>query len=91
MSKQHFLIHKTQSNNFSLDYPNKLTNQIDLYFQKLYFSPLIRMKIECIDKQLLVDVNYSNKAIWKSTLNKASKYAFVIRVIILKSMGRCLN
>ena len=41
--------------------PNKLKltkfNQIYLCFLKLYFSPLTRTKIECIDKQLLIDVN----------------------------------
>ena len=68
-----------------------MTNQIDLYFLKLYFSPLIRTKIECMDKQLLVDFNWSNKAIWKSVLNKTTKYFFVIREIILKSMDRCMK
>ena len=110
MSNPNFLFYKLQSSNLNLDY----TSQIDFCFPKLCFSPLIRTKIECINKQLLVDaeavvqrcsvgkgvlrnfaqnsqentcarvsffppvaasvdVNWSNKAIWKSTLKKATK------------------
>ena len=72
----------------NLDYPNKLNNQIDLYFPKLNFSLSIRTKIECIDKELLVDVDSTNKAIWKSALNRTTKDVFVIRKIILKSTDR---
>ena len=39
----------------------------------LYLSPSIRTKIECNNKQLLVDVNWINKAIWKSAFSKAMK------------------
>ena len=67
------LLYKIQSNNLIFDYPNILINQIDFSFRKLYLSPLIRTKIECINKQRLVDVNWPNKAIWKSELNKATK------------------
>ena len=65
--------YKIHSNNLIFDYPNILINQNDFSFPKLYFSPLIRTKIECINKQRLVDVNWPNKAIWKSELNKAIK------------------
>ena len=34
----------------NLDYLNKLANQIDLCFPKLYFSPSIQTKIERIEK-----------------------------------------
>ena len=70
MSNPNFSFYKLQSNNLNLDYTNILTSQIDFCFPKLRFSPLIRTKIECINKQLLVDVNWPNKAIWKSTLKK---------------------
>ena len=72
MSDPHFSFYKIQSNNLNLDYPNILNNQIDFRFPKLYFSPLIRSKIEGINKQLLVDFNWPNKAIWKSVLNKTT-------------------
>ena len=72
----------------NLDYPNKLNNQIDLCFPKLNFSLSIRTKIGCIDKELLVDVDSTNKAIWKSALNRTTKDVFVIRRIILKSTDR---
>ena len=39
----------------------------------MYFNPLVQTKIECINKQLLVDVNQPNKAVWKSALNKATE------------------
>ena len=61
MSNQHFSFSKIQANNLNLDYSNVLTNQIDFCFPKLYFSPLIRTKIECINKQLLVYINWPNK------------------------------
>ena len=76
MSNPHFS-YKIQSNNWNLDYPNILTNQIDFRFPKLHFRPLIRSKIEYINKQLLVDVNWSNKAIWKSALNKGTTYVLL--------------
>ena len=89
MSMKHFSFHKIKSNNLNLGYLNKLTNQIDLCFPKLYFSPSIRAKIECIEKELLVHLNWSNKAIWKSALNRATKDVFVIWKIILKNTDRC--
>ena len=73
MNNQHFPFYKKQSHNLSLNYPNILTNQINSCFSKLCFSPLIRTKIECINKQLLVDVNCPNKAIWKLALDKTKK------------------
>ena len=57
-----------QSNNLNLDYANILTNQIDFCFPKLYFNPLIWTKIGCINKLLLLDVNWRNKAIWTLVL-----------------------
>ena len=57
MGREHFSFYKIESNNLNLHYPNILTNQIVLCFPKLYFSPLVQTKIECINKQLLVDVN----------------------------------
>ena len=89
MSKQHFSFYKIESNNLNLDYLIKLSNEIDLCFLKLYFSPSIRAKIECIEKELLVDLNWSNKAIWKSALNRATKDVFVLWKIILKNTDRC--
>ena len=77
MSNPQFSFCKTQSNNLNLDYPNILTNPINFCFPKLYFSPLIQAKIECISKQLLVDVNSPNKA--KLVLNKATKDALLSR------------
>ena len=77
MSNAHFSFYKIQSSNWNLDYPNMLTNQIDFRFPKLYFSPLIRNKIECINKQLLVYVNRPSKAIWESVLNNAIKYVLL--------------
>ena len=74
MSNPHFSFYKIQSNNLNHGYPNILTNQINFCFSKLYFSPLIRTKIEYINKQLVIDVNWPNKAFWKSALNKATKY-----------------
>ena len=43
-------MYKIQSSNLNLNYPNILTNQIDFCFPKLYFSPLIRTKMEFINK-----------------------------------------
>ena len=57
MGREHFSFYKIESNNLNLHYLNILTNQIVLCFPKLYFSPLVQTKIECINKQLLVDVN----------------------------------
>ena len=77
MSKQNFLFYKIQSSNLNLDFSNILTNQIDFCFPKLYFSPFIRTKIERINKQLLFNVNRSNKAIRKLALTKATKEALL--------------
>ena len=68
MSSQKNLFYKIRSNNLNLDYPDILTDQIDFCFLKVYFSSLIRTKIECIDKQPLINVNRPNKAMWKSAL-----------------------
>ena len=73
MSSEHFSFYKIEPHNLNLDYPHILTNPIVLRFPKLYFSPLVQTKIECFNKQLLVDINWINKAIWKSTLKKATK------------------
>ena len=53
--------------------PNNVAIQIYFCFPMLYLSPSIRTKIECNNKQLLVDVNWINKAIWKSAFSKAMK------------------
>ena len=42
--------------------PNNVNNQID-FNQILCFNPLIQTKMEWINKQLLVDVRWANKAI----------------------------
>ena len=103
MSDSHFLFNKIQFNNLNLDYPNILTKKTDFYFPKLYSSPLIGAKIECINKQLLVDINWSNKAIWKSALNKATKEILIFgyeivcnlncfrkhRILLFFIMARC--
>ena len=52
-----FFLNKIQSNNLNLDYPDILTDQIDFCFLKVYFSSLIRTKIECINKQSLININ----------------------------------
>lgn len=70
MSSEHFSFYEIEYNNFNLDYPNILTNQIVLRFLNLYFSPLVQTKIECFNKQLLVDINWLNKDILKSVLGK---------------------
>ena len=72
MTNTHFSFYKKHSNNLNLNYPNILTNQTDFCFPKLYLSALIRTKIECMNKQLLNDVNWPNEAIWKSLLNKVT-------------------
>ena len=63
-------IYEIQSNNLNLNYPNLLIYQIDFCFSKLYFSSLIQTKIECINKQLLFDVDWPNKAIWMEVIVK---------------------
>ena len=88
MSNQNFSFYKIKSNNSNLDYPNILTKRIDYFFPKLYFSPLIWTKIECINKQLLVNVNQPNKAIWKPALNKATKDALLFEKICIKEHGK---
>ena len=64
---------KMPLNKLNSDYSNIWTIQIDLRFQKLYFSPLIRTQMECIKKQLFVDVNWLFKAIWKLALSKVKQ------------------
>ena len=54
-------------------------------FPTLYFSALIRTKIEYINKQLLLDVNWPNKGIWKSALSKAIKYVLLFEKPFLKT------
>ena len=54
------------------------SNYLDVFaiqfdFPRLDFSPLIRTDIECINKQLLVDVNWLNKATSKPPLSRAMK------------------
>ena len=70
MNNPKLWFYRMQSNNLNLDYLNVLTNQIDFCFSKLYLSTLIRTKIECITKQLLVDINWPSKAIFNSALIK---------------------
>ena len=61
------------SSDLNFDYLNVVIILINLYFAKLCFSPLVRTYIECINKQLLVDINWLSKAIWKSELRKEIK------------------
>ena len=82
--EQHLSFYKIQSNNLNLNYANNLTNQTDFCLTKLYFSPLIQTKIEWINKQLLVDVNWLSKAIWKSGLNKAIKDVLLFEKLFKK-------
>ena len=65
------------SNKFKSNNSNVLTNQIDSWFLKQDFGPLIRTQTKCISKQILLHVNWFNKAIWNSALNK------VIRDVLL--------
>ena len=58
------------SNNSNSDYLSALSVQIG--FLKLYFSPLIRTPIECINKPMLIDVNRFNKTI--STYSRKKFY-----------------
>ena len=73
MINPHFSFYKIQFNNLNVDYPNILTSQTYFRFPKLYFSTLIQTKIEYFNKQLLIDVNWPNKSIWKSAVNKLTK------------------
>ena len=50
---------------FNSDNSNILTIQTDFSFLKQNFSSLVQTQEERINKQILVDVNYFNKAIWK--------------------------
>ena len=91
MSNPYFSFCKKQSNNLNLNYLNNLTNQIDCCFTKLCFSPLIQTQIECINKQLLVDVSWPNKAIWKSELNKATKDVLLFEKSLQKAWAVVRN
>ena len=73
LNKQQFSVYEIHFNNLDLGCPIIFINQIDFCFLKLYFGPLIRTIIEYINEQLLVDVYWPNKVIWKSALNKATK------------------
>ena len=42
-------------------------------FTKVIFQSINLSKIDCNNKQLLLDVNWSNKTIWKLASNKATK------------------
>ena len=85
MSNQIFLFNKIASDNLNLDYRNILTYEIDFCFPKLYFGPLIQTKGESINKQLLVNVNWPKKAIWKPALNKATKDVLLFQKLFKKS------
>ena len=50
---------------------------IEIVFPKSYCSPLIATQIWCIKKQLLVNVNRFNEAIWKPSLRRAFKDVFL--------------
>ena len=62
--------------------------EIDFCFSKLYFSSLIQtwVKFMRISKQLLIEINQVNKAIFKSALCQEIKKRFVMWDSILKSM-----
>lgn len=51
----------------------------------------MQTKIGCIDKQLLVDVNSSNKGIQKSALNKATKDAMLFEKSFQKAWTNIRN
>ena len=69
------------SNKLNSDNSNVVTIQIDFCFLKQNFSSLIRTQIEFINGQILGDVNWFNKAIWKSALIK------VIRSVLLYELS----
>ena len=50
-----------------------MTSQVDFGFPKLSFSSVMRTKTKRIHRQLMVDVNWPNKGIQKSVLNKATR------------------
>ena len=50
--------------------------EVDLCFPTLCFSSLFQTLMDCINKQLLVDVNWLNKAIMKSALCQAKNFLF---------------
>ena len=85
MSNTHFSLCKMSFNNFSSNHKYALTIQIDFCSLILYSSPIIRIQIEFINKQLLVDVDWLNKAILKGI----KKY-FAMQDILLKYMDRRL-
>ena len=78
MNNQKFSFYKLQSNNSNLDYWNIFTNQIDFCFSKLSSGQLIRTNVECVNKQVLIEINWPSKAVSKSALNKATKEVLMI-------------
>ena len=71
------------------DYLKVLTMEVDLCFPTLCFSSLFQTLMDCINKQLLVDVNWLNKAIMKSALCQAKN--FFMWDSISKTMDTCTN
>lgn len=54
---------KILSNNLNPSFSNISSDQIDFCFSGLYFGLLTQTKVESINKQLLVEVSFLNKAV----------------------------
>ena len=65
--------------NLNSTYSKILTIQIDFCSLKLCFSPLMWTQAGCIGKQVLVDVNWLNKTIYKSLLRKTINMLYCAR------------
>ena len=54
-----------------LNNPENVIEKVQVYRKNVYTEPLIQTQTESNNKQILVDVNWLNKAIWE--LNKTLK------------------
>ena len=83
MSNPHSSLCKRPSNKFSSDNLNVLTDKIGFCFRKRNFSPLIQIQLDC--KQILLDINWFHKTIWKSALSKAMRDVLLYHISVLKT------
>ena len=83
MSNPQSSLCKRSSNKFSSDNSNVLTDKIGFCFRNRKFSPLIQIQLDC--KQILLDVNWFNKTIWKSALSKAMRDVLLYHISVLKT------
>lgn len=83
MSNPQSSLCKRSSNKFSSDNSNVLTDKIGFCFRNRNFSPLIQIQLDC--KQILLDVNWFNKTIWKSALSKAMRDVLLYHISVLKT------